>query len=40
MTHGGMCSHGLTSDRHDVFAKYLAAKYPESYDSAVPDELV
>lgn len=37
---GGMGSNGLTSARHDVFAKYLAEKYPESYDSAVPDELV
>lgn len=30
---GGMGSNGLTSARHDVFAKYLAEKYPESYDS-------
>ena len=37
---GGMGSNGLTSARHDVFAKYLAEKYPESYDKAVPDELV
>ena len=37
---GGMGSNGLTSARHDVFGKYLATKYPESYDSAVPDELV
>ena len=37
---GGMGSNGLTSARHDVFAKYLASKYPESYDNAVPDELV
>lgn len=37
---GGMGSNGLTSARHDVFSKYLAQKYPESYDSAVPDELV
>ena len=37
---GGMGSNGLTSARHDVFAKYLAKKYPESYDAAVPDELV
>ncbi len=37
---GGMGSNGLTSARHDVFAKYLAEKYPESYDNAVPDELV
>ncbi len=37
---GGMGSNGLTSARHDVFAKYLAERYPESYDKAVPDELV
>ncbi|MCM1483270.1 MAG: AIR synthase-related protein [Muribaculaceae bacterium] len=37
---GGMGSNGLTSARHDVFAKYLAEKYPESYDRAVPSELV
>ncbi len=37
---GGMGSNGLTSARHDVFGKYLAEKYPESYDSAVPQELV
>ena len=37
---GGMGSNGLTSARHDVFAKYLAEIYPESYDKAVPDELV
>ena len=37
---GGMGSNGLTSARHDVFSKYLAAKYPESYDAAVPEELV
>ena len=37
---GGMGSNGLTSARHDVFAKYLAKRYPESYDNAVPDELV
>ena len=30
----------MTSARHDVFAKYLAEKYPESFDHAVPDELV
>ena len=35
-----MGSNGLTSARHDVFAKYLASLYPESYDAAVPDELV
>lgn len=37
---GGMGSNGLTSARHDVFAKYLSKKYPESYDPAVPDHLV
>lgn len=37
---GGMGSNGLTSARHDVFAKYLAEKYPESYDAAVPSDLV
>lgn len=36
----GMGSNGLTSARHDVFANYLAKKYPESYDPAVPAELV
>ncbi len=37
---GGMGSNGLTSARHDVFHKYLAEKYPESYDVSVPEELV
>ncbi len=37
---GGMGSNGLTSARHDVFAKYLAEKYPESYDPSVPESLV
>lgn len=37
---GGMGSNGLTSARHDVFAKYLALKYPESYDHLVSEELV
>ncbi|QUB46889.1 phosphoribosylformylglycinamidine cyclo-ligase [Prevotella sp. oral taxon 475] len=37
---GGVGSNGLTSARHDVFAKYLAEKYPETYDHAVPQELV
>jgi len=37
---GGMGSNGLTSARHDVFDKYLATKYPESYDAAVPENLV
>ena len=36
----GMGSNGLTSARHDVFAKYLSEKYPESYDSSVPESLV
>ncbi len=37
---GGMGSNGLTSARHDVFSKYLAEKYPESYDAAVDAGLV
>ncbi|MDO4511124.1 MAG: AIR synthase-related protein [Bacteroidales bacterium] len=37
---GGMGSNGLTSARHDVFAKYIAEKYPESFDQAVPADLV
>lgn len=37
---GGMGSNGLTSARHDVFSKYLAGKYPESYDASVPEALV
>ncbi len=37
---GGMGSNGLTSARHDMFAKYLAMKYPESFDHQVPQELV
>ncbi|MDA8731235.1 AIR synthase-related protein [Flavobacteriaceae bacterium] len=37
---GGMGSNGLTSARHDVFDKYLANKYPESYDDSVPEDLV
>ncbi len=37
---GGMGSNGLTSARHDVFEKTLAAKYPESFDPAVPIDLV
>ena len=37
---GGMGSNGLTSARHDVFSKELSLKYPESYDQAVPEELV
>jgi phosphoribosylformylglycinamidine cyclo-ligase len=37
---GGMGSNGLTSARHDVFEKSLAGKYPESFDSGLPIELV
>jgi len=37
---GGMGSNGLTSARHDVFHKYLAEKFPESFDSEVPEDLV
>ncbi|WP_248723302.1 AIR synthase related protein [Seonamhaeicola sp. ML3] len=37
---GGMGSNGLTSARHDVFHKYLAEKFPESFDAAVPSDLV
>lgn len=37
---GGMGSNGLTSARHDVFAKGLASKYPESFDALVPEALV
>lgn len=36
---GGMGSNGLTSARHDVFNKTLAAKYPESYDAGLPNEV-
>ena len=37
---GGMGSNGLTSARHDVFHAALKTKYPESYDPAVPSDLV
>jgi phosphoribosylformylglycinamidine cyclo-ligase len=37
---GGMGSNGLTSARHDVFCKELAAKYPESFDNSIPSELI
>jgi phosphoribosylformylglycinamidine cyclo-ligase len=37
---GGMGSNGLTSARHDVFEKSIAANYPESFDPAVPLDLV
>ena len=37
---GGIGSNGLTSARHDIFAHYLAEKYPESYDPSLPGDLV
>lgn len=37
---GGMGSNGLTSARHDVFGHYLAEKYPESYDTGLPDDVI
>ena len=37
---GGMGSNGLTSARHDVFSKYLADKFPESFDASVPEKLI
>lgn len=37
---GGMGSNGLTSARHDVFGSYLSSKYPESFDAAIPEDLV
>lgn len=37
---GGMGSNGLTSARHDLFDHELASKYPESFDNALPDEVV
>jgi phosphoribosylformylglycinamidine cyclo-ligase len=37
---GGMGSNGLTSARHDVFASYLASKYPESCDTSIPSDLI
>lgn len=37
---GGMGSNGLTSARHDVFEKQLAGKFPESFDPAVPEDLI
>lgn len=37
---GGMGSNGLTSARHDVFNKTIANKFPESYDAAIPHELI
>ena len=37
---GGMGSNGLTSARHDVFSNILASKYPESFDSSIPNDLI
>ena len=37
---GGMGSNGLTSARHDVFNKYIADKYPESYDNNISSSLI
>src|SRR5690606_38483559 len=37
---GGMGSNGLTSARHDVFNKSVAKKFPESYDNALPENVV
>lgn len=37
---GGMGSNGLTSARHDVFSKYIAKKYPESFDPSIPEDLI
>jgi phosphoribosylformylglycinamidine cyclo-ligase len=37
---GGMGSNGLTSARHDIFSKIYSERYPESFDQAVPGELV
>lgn len=37
---GGTGSNGLTSARHDVFSKEIAAKYPETYDNSLPEELI
>ena len=36
----GMGSNGLTSARHDVLGKYLAERFPESFDAAIPQDLV
>ena len=36
----GIGSNGLTSARHDIFAKYLADKYPESFNPLIPNNLV
>ena len=37
---GGMGSNGLTSARHDVFSKEVAAEFPETYDAGLPEEVV
>ena len=37
---GGMGSNGLTSARHDVFSKYIAEKYPETYESGISSDFV
>lgn len=37
---GGMGSNGLTSARHDVFNKSVAEKYPETFDAAIPEDLI
>ena len=37
---GGMGSNGLTSARHDVFSHEYAAKYPESFDNTIPEDIV
>ena len=37
---GGMGSNGLTSARHDVFAKSVAARYPETFDDRIPEDLI
>lgn len=37
---GGMGSNGLTSARHDVLGKYLAERFPESFDASIPQDLV
>ena len=37
---GGMGSNGLTSARHDIFSKYIARKFPETFDPGVPENLV
>lgn len=37
---GGMGSNGLTSARHDIFNKSVKEKYPETFDPAVPEDLL